>query len=214
MKVTSVDSNSNMNETTFKSDNIISELEKVKAELQEQIQKTYESKVDDKVKKDRIDGLKDQIQQIDMQIQQIQADRLNKNQKKDEKGSKDNLSSEKNKDRLELSTVNDLVKVNSTYSMVKLINKTKSGFEGKSRILKMEIKLDGARGRSDDVKRDELRQVVSKNRILEKKLGEKLHKTQNEISEASEKAAKYSSEEYWKKENEQIEDYKKIDMIV
>jgi hypothetical protein len=214
VNIGAVSSNSNANITPVKNDNIISELEKVKAKLQEQIQKTNESKIDDKIKKERIDELKEQIQQIDMQIQEIQSERLNKNQKKAEQEASNNTQEVNSVDSVSFTVVSDLEKVSATYSQAKIINNIKKGFDSKAKILKNEIKLDADRRHDDNAKKAELSKIQLKGRTLSKKLGDSMEKVQNEVKEAAEKASKYSSQEDSNDENLQLRRHKKVDIVV
>ena len=79
MNITSVSIKSDMSPSPFRDNNAIKLLEKQKAQLQEQIQKTNESKMDNKAKRDKIKQLHDQIQQIDMEILQRRREKLTQN---------------------------------------------------------------------------------------------------------------------------------------
>lgn len=214
MNIGKVDSNTSANITPVKNDNIISELEKVKAKIQEQIQKTNESKIDDKLKKETIIELKEQIQQIDMQIQEIQTERLNINKKKLEEGAENNTQIAPKRDSVSLTAVPDISKVSATYSQAKIINNLKRGFDSKAKILKNEIKLDADRRRDDEGKQVELSKIQLKSHELSKKLGETMEKTQKKIKEVAEKAYQSSYKEDCNDENQQLKNHEKIDAVV
>jgi hypothetical protein len=199
MNISSVNINSN-NVLYSANDNEIKMLENQKAKVQEQIQKAYDSDMDDKVKLERINMLKEQIQEIDTQIQQKRMEKLNQNkaqnqnesqnQNQNEQTSNGNLAPVDNGLSSDLVSMTNLIQAGYTYSNTKVINSTKNNLIGKGNVLKQEIKLDENRGGSAEKKRAELFEIESRKKTLTKKEAEAIQTAQNQV----EKAAKTKSE--------------------
>lgn len=76
MSIASISTSSNSANSPFGDYSVIKLLEKQKMQLQEQIQKVNESKMDPKMKQEKIDGLTEQITQIEAQIQQKRTEQI------------------------------------------------------------------------------------------------------------------------------------------
>lgn len=78
MNISSVSSNSNNVYSSANSNDGVEQLQKQKANLENELQKVSQSKDDEKTKQQKIKQLQMQIQQIEAQIQQKQAGKANK----------------------------------------------------------------------------------------------------------------------------------------
>lgn len=168
--------------------NVIKLLEKQKMQLQEQIQKTNESKLDDKTKQERIRQLQDQIQQIDMEIQQKRNEKLNQNQSSNKEPAANQLNTGVSVDGSNLADMSHLMQASTTYSQAKIMNTTKSNLNARGNVLKMEIKLDEIRGGDAKTKKAELQETEQKGQMLDKKVGETLQTSQKQVKASKEES--------------------------
>lgn len=192
MNITSVTASSNVNNTLLGDNNAIKLLEKQKMLLQEQIERTNESKMDEKTKRDLVGQLQSQIQQIDMEILQRRAEKLNQNQNTGTKASDSQLTGSEGGYGNNTSGLFDLVQAGTTYSQARLMNSTKNKLSGRARILEKEIAADEARslsGANANVKRKELAEIRSKEQALAGKVAETNQTAQNQTNEASRSAS-------------------------
>lgn len=190
MSIVPVCSNSNTSFSPLSDNNLIKMLEKQKMQLQEQIQKVTESKMDDKIKQDKVKQLQDQIQQIDMQIQQTQKEKFNQNQNIKQQTANSQTNPAYNEEGGSLVGMSDLIQASATYTQSKIVNSTKNSLNDKGRVLKIEIELDEIRGGDAKAKREELQEIESRKQSLDKRLGETNKKVQNQIEEAAKKVDK------------------------
>jgi hypothetical protein len=197
MNITSVSINSNNVFSQTSDNNVIKLLDKQKTQLQEQIQKVNESKLDDMTKQDRIKQLQDQIQQIDTKIQQIQTERLNQNTNKNIIQQETNKQSDQTKDEYgsNLAGMPQLVQAGAAYSQAKIMHNMKDSLNGKGNILKIEIKLDGSRGGNPKTKIAELHEIESRGQLLDEKMGDALNVSQKQVKESSKRAGKKDNNE-------------------
>lgn len=212
MSITPVSGNSNININPMKENNAIKLLEKQKMQLQEQIQQTNESKLDDKAKQERIKQLQDQIQQIDMEIQQIRIEKLNKSQNTSPKAEKDQSNKIDNTNSSNSGGMPQLIQADLTYSQAKMMNSIKKDLGSQRKVLEKEISLDESRGGTSKAKRTELQQIEAKERNLHKKVGEALGTVQDQVKEASEKESTKNKEQNDNEENSQKEVVKGADV--
>lgn len=184
MNVTSVTSQSNGGFTPLSGNNQIKLLEKQQADLQEQIQKTANSKMDQETKRQKIKELQDQLQQIASQIQQLRSEKLQpKNQ------DNDGAAAAKPADAQEgtgLPDMTSFLQATATYSQAQVIQKAKTGLHGKGNVLEMEIKLDEGRGGAIPSKKAELEKIRSQERSLPDKMGDAFKKTNEALAKTSE----------------------------
>lgn len=198
MSIAPVSTNSNSILSPLSDNNAIKLLEKQKMQLQEQIQKTNVSKMDDKTKQDRIKQLQDQVQQIDIEIQQKQRERLDQSQSNNQQAANNQSNinnSTDNEDDSNLAGMPDLMQASSTYSRAKIMNSAKNSLNGKGRILKKEIESDESRSLSGSKavsKRQELQEIESREQILGKKVAETTQTAHNQVKAASRKESENS----------------------
>ena len=188
MNITPVSIKSDISPSPFRDNNAIKLLEKQKAQLQEQIQKTNESKMDNKAKRDKIKQLHDQIQQIDMEILQRRREKLTQNDNRQAADNQSGANSLTDYEDDHAAGMSDLIQASSAYSQAKVMNGTKNHLSGISRILKKEIELDEARSLSGNKavsKRQELQKIESREQMLGKKVGEAAQITHDKVEEAS-----------------------------
>lgn len=190
MGITPVCTNSNSSFSPLSDNNLIKMLEKQKMQLQEQIQKVTESKMDDKTKQEKVKQLQDQIQQIDMQIQQKQKEKFNQNQNIRQQTANSQANVAYNEEGGSLAGMSDLIQASATYSQSKVVNSTRNSLNGKGRVLKIEIELDQIRNKDAKAKREELQEIESRKQSLDKGLGETNNKVQKQIEEAAKKVGK------------------------
>lgn len=187
MGITPISAKSDIVFPSFNDNNVIKLLEKQKMQLQEQIQKTSESKLDDRTKQDRIKQLQDQIQQIDMEIQQKRNEKINQsqNQNTTQQAEISRVNGTAYEDSSNLGGMSHLIQASASYSQAKIMNSTKNDLNGKSNILKMEIKLDEERSGDAKAKRAELQKTEARKQMLDKKVEETLQISQKQVKEAS-----------------------------
>lgn len=162
MNILSVSSN-NTNNSAIRIkniDNAIKLLEKQKLNIQEQISKIREGKASEDMKRELIKPLEEQIRILDQQIQQQQMEKIKKDE---DKGGNNNLKKNSNtvndnKDNIKFSDhTNNLVNAGLTYSKIKTAHGIKIKINGESRILKIEAKMDLARGKFEIAEKKELK---------------------------------------------------------
>lgn len=198
MNISPVSGSTANNYTPLGESNEIKLLQEQKSNLQEQMQKIREGKMDNQTKQERIKELQTQIEQIDMQIAEKRSEKLNA--KQTQKSDQDTVNNHQNagnsQNNTNLSGMSQLVQANSSFSQVQIINRTKKGFEGRSNILRMEIKLDSARqGGNTAPKIKELGEIQSKSAKLDKKISSELKKTHEQVDAASDKANEAKTED-------------------
>lgn len=210
MNIKSVSSNSGMsNVQPLNEDKFIELLTKHKMQLQEQIQKVKDSKLDSKIKQERVGQLQSQIQEIEMQIQQVQAERLRKSQEKNRtrQATDNQTSAAVGSNSANVGGIADLIGASSTYSKAKLMNNIRDEFTGRARILKIEIETDEARsisGSSASSKRNELAKLESSMKDLDDKVAVSYKKVKEQVKDASDKLNGNNADE----NNRGIEDKK------
>jgi DNA repair exonuclease SbcCD ATPase subunit len=226
MNITPVSIKSDISPSPFRDNNAIKLLEKQKAQLQEQIQKTNESKMDNKVKQDKIKQLQDQIQQIDMEILQRRREKLTPKNNRQAVDNQSGANSPADHEDGHLAGMSDLIQASSAYSQAKVMNGTKNHLSGISRILKKEIELDEARSLSGNKavsKRQELQKIESREQMLGKKVGEAVQITHDKVEEASREENENNEAGYKDKNKENSEQqalkwpdkiYKRVDVKI
>ncbi len=136
MSITPVTNNSNITYSPLGDNNIIKLLEKQKMELQEQIQKISESKMDPKMKQEKIKELTERINEIETQIRQKQMEKMKPDDEKVD--SKNNTSYEDDKTQGEKPDggINSeyMISAVSGYSDLKTIGKVRTELKGQLRI--------------------------------------------------------------------------------
>ncbi|MGE5630552.1 MAG: FlxA-like family protein [Caulobacteraceae bacterium] len=209
MNITPVSTESNAGISSLSGNNIIKLLEKQKEQLQEQIQKTNESKLDDKAKQDRIKQLQAQIQQIDMEIQQMRSERLNRNNARknvaiDSQTTVNNISGDSAENNL--SGMNDLIQAASSYSNMKMLKNTKNKMQNSGQIIKTEIKLDGF---TTEYKEKSLQSIESKTKALDKKLRDAVQTTQEHINKSAKRETNEEGKPVGEKESSMNQELRK-----
>ncbi|MBL4933068.1 FlxA-like family protein [Clostridium paridis] len=209
MNITAISSSTSVTTSYTKDNNEIDILEKQKMKLQEQLKNLNDSKIDESTKRERRKMLENQIEQIDTEIQSVQSERLKDNLKSNKESQNKNTSTSKSSSS-SIYGESDLFQLNTTYSKEQIINKTKKDFNGKERVLKIEIKLDEGRGAATERKEAELNEIDKKDKALDKKLS-KVHMENKDKKEDNINSSIENNKEV-QKEEEII--YKKIDAIV
>lgn len=221
MSVSQVSSNSNAAQPVFQDNTgkIIKQLEAQKVRLQDQIKGVNDSKLDEKLKQERIKELQNQIQQIDAAISQVKAEQLNRNINKQ----KENQPSDCNKDTESTSEggMPDLLQVNSSYSQIKKMNSIKTGLKNSAVIMKREIEEDEARslsGGKATAKRKELVRMESRERDIDVKAGQKIHDIHSQVTNVTKKEMDKVEEEKGRDKAGEDEDKakkkKRIDILI
>jgi hypothetical protein len=165
-------------------------LEKQKSLLQDQIQRTKESKMDQKTKQETIQLLEDQIQQLETEIQQKRSEKLERKQNTGNNTADQKTAASSVEGSGLDANMSSLIQASATFSQAQVINQVKGGLHGKANVLKMEIKLDAGRmGGEIKGKSAELQKTESLERKLDHKFGEALKKANDQ----TDKAAKDSS---------------------
>lgn len=136
MSVSAVSASSNNTYSPMGYDNSIKLLEKQKMQLQEQIQKVNESKLDPKMKKEKVKELTEQITDIESQIKQKRMEKI-----KPDNGnvdSKNNTYNEDNKAQDEKSDVSInskyMISAVTRYSDLKTMGKARTNLKNQLRI--------------------------------------------------------------------------------
>lgn len=193
MNITSISTKSSAHFSPLNNNNDIKLLEKQKMQLQEQIQKVKESKIDNKTKQEKVKQLQDQIQQIDIEIQQKQSEKLNKKQNIDKQTARKQPSKVDNQYSNNFTGITHLIEADITYSKVKIMNKVKNNLEAKGKILKIEIEADESRslsGSKASAKRQELQEIEFSKQSLGKKVGEMNKAVQKQVEETKDEEIK------------------------
>ncbi|QTL98753.1 hypothetical protein GM661_12650 [Iocasia frigidifontis] len=201
--------------------NAISRLEKQKMQLEEQIEKIKKSDIADQIKQDRVEQLEERIQEIEIEIQNKQREKLNqKKNTNQQKHSEQSIISTQGDDGLSRD-MSGLLGASITNSKLKTMNNTKNSLNRKGDVLEAEIKLDESRGGEAKAKKAELQDIESRKQILNKKIGDTFQEGQSQLEEVSKQEIKNSDKN---NKNELISDqqgiedrdivYKKIDIKV
>ncbi len=188
MGIQPVPNNSNSFYMPSNSNNFIKQLEKAKSQLQDQITKINEGKLDDKTKQERIKMLQDHITQIEEEIQAKKSEKANESQKKDGQNSANQTDKTNNKYDGSLEVMTGLIEAKATYSKAQIMNGIKNHLHSDSRILKKEIEVDESRSISGSkavVKRQELEEIEAREKVLNKKVASTNEDIQNQVQEAS-----------------------------
>lgn len=216
MNISSISSRNTNNSAirTKNIDNQIKLLEKQKSNVQEQISKIKERKVAESVKAELIKPLQEQIKMLDQQIQQKQMEKMNKDE--DNEGGKNTKGNSKTpkatEDCVKFSgSMDNLVKLDLTYSKIKIGRGIKAKVGGESRILKVEAKLDRDRGKIEIAEKKETKASEIDTRVS--KLEKKMAKENAEVRKAVNKEDIKDTEKN-KDENEiNKEKYKNINVL-
>lgn len=201
--------------------NVISRLEKQKMQLEEQIEKIKKSDIANQIKQDRVELLEERIQEIEIEIQNKQREKLNQKQNtSQQKNSEQSIISVQGNDSISRD-MSGLLGASITNSKLKMVNNTKNSLNRKGGVLEVEIKLDESRGGDAKAKKAELQDIESRKQILNKKIGDTFQDGQNQL-EAKQEIKNSDKNNKLKNEvisNQQgIEDrdtvYKKVDIKV
>ncbi len=196
MSISPVSNNSNSYLTPINNNNEVKQLEKAKSQMQNQITTIKESKLDDKTKQEKVKALQEQISQIDMEIQAKKAEKLNVNQNNGQQKSNTQPIESGYKYDINPEGMTDLISAKATYSKAQIMNGVKNHLHSDARILKKEIETDESRsasGSTANVKRQELEEIESREKILSKKTAETNKTVQNQVEEASRQASESES---------------------
>lgn len=200
MSISSVSTNIKSIALPSTENNDIKLIEKQKERLQEQLQKVKDSKMDDKLKQEKVKVIQEQITQANADIQRIRAEQLKQNKDPEpvvapsqnviDAGGK----ADKTGDQVELSS---LVQASATYSNIKTMSKIKKNMSGHAEILKTEIKFDEKSGHIAKEKRAEVSEINKKSGVLDEKIGKFQNRAMEEAKETSaeEKADKTTKTE-------------------
>ncbi|EGD47628.1 hypothetical protein Cpap_1822 [Ruminiclostridium papyrosolvens DSM 2782] len=177
MSVSAVSTSSNITYAPMGFDNSIKLLEKQKMQLQEQIQKVNESKMDPKMKQEKVKELTEQITDIESQIRQKRMEKIKPDYGKVD--SKNNNYNEDNKAQYEKSDVSinskNMISAVTGYSDLKTMGKVRTDLKNQLRIA------------SHSDKSPEAGQGIAKK--IEKLEGD-IHKKSEKINSDLRKAAK------------------------
>ncbi|MGO4376102.1 hypothetical protein AB4Z21_36215, partial [Paenibacillus sp. MCAF20] len=106
-------------------------------QISEQIESVNQNKnLDDKIRMERVNALKEQIQQIEAQISQIRTEQISKQQQKNEEN-EDNHSSTKEQSEMDV-----VIKISVNFEQIKAMEKTKGQMGRESDTLKNNIRSD------------------------------------------------------------------------
>lgn len=196
----------------------INQLQKQKEQLQDQIQKLKESKIDEKTKMEKVKELQAQIQLVDAEIQRLKNEKLDASKSKEnEKVNQSSVTPVDGKDSI--SGMSQLLQANTSFSKAQVLNKVKNDINGRTDVLKIEVKLDSARGGSTSKKIEEIQKNEAKINKLYKKSGEALKETKDKIDEVSQNSMKddVGKSDEDKKSSEESNPrnkYKQIDILI
>lgn len=196
MSITPVTNNSNITYSPLGDNNIIKLLEKQKMQLQEQIQKISESKMDPKMKQEKIKELTERINEIETQIRQKQMEKMKPDDEKVD--SKNNTSYEDDKAQGEKPDggINSeyMISAVSGYSDLKTIGKVRTELKGRLRIALRE-NPEAAQG------------IAKKIEKLEGDIQKKSEKINDDLKKATKDGEKTEKQET---ENDTIKDTKGV----
>lgn len=133
MGIISVTNNSNY---SYMGDNIIQMLEKQKMQLQNQIQKVKEGKMDAKLKQQKIEEITEQITQIDTQIRQEQMKKIKHEENKSESQNSTNNQEDETQSQNTGGGISSgyMVSAVTGYSELKTLGKVRTALKGELRI--------------------------------------------------------------------------------
>jgi len=161
--------------------NIIKVLQKQIMALKDQIQSINQSKLDVKSKRERTTQLEDQIQLIEAQIQQIQMDKIKEKTEKEQRENNNSSDNSTNQGDINISSMTNLVKADSTLKQAKSVRSTKDSLTGAKKVLESEISLDAGRtGGETKGKSKELAKINQRISSLDIAYGDKLKKALNQ----------------------------------
>ncbi|MFL0247124.1 FlxA-like family protein [Candidatus Clostridium stratigraminis] len=209
MRIAPVSTNLKTNYSPLAENNAIKLLEKQKMQMQEQIQKVSASRMDDKMKQEKIKSIQNQIEKIDMEIQQMRSEMLNQNTNINQENNSKQSDAGTKEDSSNLAGMSQLVQSSSTYSQAKIMHRINNSLNGKSNVLKIEIELDGSRGGDPKRKIKDLNDTESRKQMLDNKESETLRISRKQVKEASRTVSK-NKEINDKDKNEETSDFENI----
>lgn len=136
MSITPVTNNSNITYSPLGDNNIIKLLEKQKMQLQEQIQKINESKMDPKMKQEKVKELTEQINEIETQIRQKHMEKMKPDDEKVDSKNNTSYGDDKTQGEKPDGGINSeyMISAVSGYSDLKTIGKVRTELKGQLRI--------------------------------------------------------------------------------
>ncbi|QOR35041.1 FlxA-like family protein [Clostridium sp. 'deep sea'] len=182
MNITAVSSS---NKFCYSTDNNIKILEKQKMQLQKQLKQVNESKMDPKIKQEKIKAIQEQIESIETQIQQQSKNKVKCNSSESKTV---NISNNEKKQIQRVGTVADINSAHmlsavSGYSYLQTMGKVRTELKNKLRIATSSGKYPAA-GQSIEEKIDNLEDSIIKksNKINNdlRKTAKKVEKTANQ----------------------------------
>lgn len=184
MSIAPVSNNSNIAYSPLGDNNIIKILEKQKMQLQEQIQKINESKMDPKMKQERVKELTEQINEIETQIRQKQMQKIMPNDDKVDSKNNTYYKDNKTKDERTDGGTNSkyMISAVSGYSDLKTMGKVRTELKGQLRIARRE-NPEAAQG------------IAKKIEKLEGDIQKKSEKINNDLKKAAKDGEKTGKQE-------------------
>jgi len=203
MSISSVSPNSNPLLSQMNDSNITKQLEKQKSQLQDQIKKVNDTKMDDMTKRDRVKVLQDQIEAIDTEIMTRQREKITQNQQESTSASSVNTAPSATTASAESPAVDisGLTQASVAYSQAKTMHATKTDMDGKGNVLKIEIKQDELRGGIAKHKRAELKDLESHSNQIDKEAAKAVKTAESKVSETAKKETRKASESADKTDN-------------
>lgn len=210
MSIAAVSNSSNMTYAPIGGDNSIKLMEKQKMQLQEQIQKVNESKMDPKMKQEKVKELTEQITDIESQIQQKRIEKMKPDIEKVD--SKNEAYTENNKAEDEKSDVRinskHMISAVSGYSDLKTLEKVRTDLKNQLRIV-TDSDLNPEAGQNIVKKIEKLEGYMQKK---SKKINSDLRKAAKDVEKTAKQEMKKDVKEDSKgvKENIKNEDKEKL----
>lgn len=133
--------------------------------------------------KAQLESYEEQIKAIDEQVAQAMADQLKP--KKDPQDDTE-IKKPKTEETIQAERMNSLVNLSSDLKQTQIIASTKTNIENESQILKIEIKLDEARGGASEQKKERLSDLQKQSGVLSKEVLEEIASIRSEIRENNE----------------------------
>ncbi|MBO8156333.1 MAG: FlxA-like family protein [Bacillaceae bacterium] len=156
-------------------------LQKQKAELQERLTEIKDNKeMDPKRKLEHSQLIKEQLEELDQQIQKVKfrqlKDRINLDNDDNKKKKSEEIENKPNRDAVH--QMSSLIAASQTFEQVRTLDKVKSALKGRLKTLQVQVQSNGDKSSYKQQEMEEInKRIQSVNQSMMKKLSEAYEKT-------------------------------------
>lgn len=163
-------------------ESLVKQKEKIMENKNELISRTLENGGNMDSIKTKLEAFEEQVQNIDNQIAQITSDQL-KQQAEEQK--KVAYKKPKTEEEIQTERLHSMASMSSSLDQAKVVSSVKTKVDGESKVLEIEIKLDGSRRGASKSKFERLADLNNKSSDLSLQVGENLGKVYEKIKDVN-----------------------------